>query len=225
MAEAGCTLATVQAAADAAGRLFPLSLGSEGTCQIGGNLSTNAGGVNVIRYGMARELVLGLEVVLADGRVWNGLRTLRKDNTGYDLKQALPRRRGQSRDHHGRGAAPVRPPARAGHRVCGGAVARGRGGPCWRMARSRFAELISSFELLAGGCVDAAATHLEGVRNPLDTRAPWYVLAELAWSLPDGLNAAAEAWLADAFEADLCSTRPWRRARRSGRCCGGCARS
>ena len=79
----------MQAAAEAAGRLFPLSLGSEGTCQIGGNLSTNAGGVNVIRYGMARELVLGLEVVLADGRVWNGLRTLRKDNTGYDLKQVF----------------------------------------------------------------------------------------------------------------------------------------
>ena len=70
VAEAGCTLAAVQAAAEAAGRLFPLSLGSEGTCQIGGNLSSNAGGVNVIRYGMAREMVLGLEVVLADGRVW-----------------------------------------------------------------------------------------------------------------------------------------------------------
>ena len=87
MAEAGCPLTAVQAAAETAGRLFPLSLGSEGTCQIGGNLSTNAGGVSVIRYGMARDLVLGLEVVLADGRIWNGLRTLRKDNTGYDLKQ------------------------------------------------------------------------------------------------------------------------------------------
>ena len=70
-----------------AGRLFPLSLAAEGSCQIGGNLSTNAGGVNVLRYGNARELVLGLEVVLPDGRVWNGLRGLRKDNTGYDLKQ------------------------------------------------------------------------------------------------------------------------------------------
>ena len=87
VAEAGCTLAAIQEAAAAAGRLFPLSLGSEGTCQIGGNLATNAGGVNVLRYGMARDLVLGLEVVLADGRVWDGLRSLRKDNTGYDLKQ------------------------------------------------------------------------------------------------------------------------------------------
>ena len=87
VAEAGCLLADVQREAEGAGRLFPLSLGAEGSCRIGGNLSTNAGGVNVLRYGMTRELVLGLEVVLADGRVWNGLSALRKDNTGYDLKQ------------------------------------------------------------------------------------------------------------------------------------------
>ncbi len=84
--EAGCILANIQQAADTADRLFPLSLGAEGTCQIGGNLSTNAGGTAVLRYGNARDLVLGLEVVLADGQIWNGLRTLRKDNTGYDLK-------------------------------------------------------------------------------------------------------------------------------------------
>src|SRR5687767_15766019 len=86
-AEAGCVLAAVQSATAAAGRLFPLSLAAEGSCQIGGNLSTNAGGVNVLRYGNAREQVLGLEVVLPDGRVWDGLRGLCKDNTGYDLKQ------------------------------------------------------------------------------------------------------------------------------------------
>ena len=85
--EAGCVLAEVQNAAREAGRLFPLSLAAEGSCQIGGNLSTNAGGTAVLRYGNARELVLGLEVVLASGEVWNGLRRLRKDNTGYDLKQ------------------------------------------------------------------------------------------------------------------------------------------
>ncbi len=84
--EAGCTLSEAQAAADAADRLFPLSLGSEGTAQIGGNLSTNAGGTAVLRYGMMRDLVLGLEVVLADGRVLHGLKSLRKDNTGYDVK-------------------------------------------------------------------------------------------------------------------------------------------
>src|SRR5579875_2679253 len=85
--EAGCILAEVQRAAAAADRLFPLSLGAAGSCQIGGNLSTNAGGIAVLRYGNARELTLGLEVVLPDGRVWDGLRGLRKDNTGYDLKQ------------------------------------------------------------------------------------------------------------------------------------------
>src|SRR5262245_16567157 len=87
VAEAGCILADVQQAAGAVERFFPLSLGSEGSCQIGGNLSTNAGGTNVLRYGMMRDLVLGLEVVLADGRVLESLSPLRKDNTGYDIKQ------------------------------------------------------------------------------------------------------------------------------------------
>ena len=86
-AEAGCVLADIQRAASDAGRLFALSLGAEGSCQIGGNLSTNAGGVNVLRYGNARDQVLGIEAVLPDGRVWHGLRGLRKDNSGYDLKQ------------------------------------------------------------------------------------------------------------------------------------------
>ena len=85
--EAGVVLERVQEAAAEHDRLFPLALGAQGTCQIGGNLSSNAGGVNVLRYGMARDLVLGLEVVLADGQIWHGLRALRKDNTGYDLKQ------------------------------------------------------------------------------------------------------------------------------------------
>ncbi|NQV85253.1 MAG: FAD-binding oxidoreductase, partial [Rhodospirillales bacterium] len=84
--EAGCILANIQIAAENAERLFPLSLGAEGTCQIGGNLSTNAGGVQVLRYGNTRDLALGIEVVLPDGRIWDGLRSLRKDNTGYDLK-------------------------------------------------------------------------------------------------------------------------------------------
>src|SRR5579859_5603389 len=84
--ECGCTLAEAQAAARTVDRLFPLSLGSEGTAQIGGNLSTNAGGTAVLRYGMMRDLVLGLEVVLADGRMVSGLKSLRKDNTGYDVK-------------------------------------------------------------------------------------------------------------------------------------------
>ncbi|MGH6620698.1 MAG: FAD-binding oxidoreductase, partial [Alphaproteobacteria bacterium] len=86
-AEAGCILQEIQRAAAEADRLFPLSLGAQGSCQIGGNLSTNAGGVNVLRYGNTRDLVLGLQVVLPDGRLWDGMRALRKDNTGYDMKQ------------------------------------------------------------------------------------------------------------------------------------------
>jgi FAD/FMN-containing dehydrogenase len=202
VAEAGCTLAAVQAAAAAAGRLFPLSLGSEGTCQIGGNLAANAGGVNVIRYGMAKELVLGLEVVLPDGRVWNGLRTLRKDNTGYDLKQLYLGSEGSLGIIT---AASLRLFARPRERVT---VFAAVASPevavrLLRHAKDRFAELISSFELMAGGCVDAGAKHLEGVRNPLETRSAWYVLVELAWSLPEGLAAATEAWLGDALEAGL----------------------
>ena len=85
--DAGCILSDLQDAASEVDRLFPLSLAAEGSCQIGGNLSTNAGGTQVLRYGNTRNLVLGLEVVLPDGRIWDGLRELRKDNTGYDLKQ------------------------------------------------------------------------------------------------------------------------------------------
>ncbi len=87
IAEAGCVLAAVQQVAAENDRLFPLSLAAEGSCQIGGNLSANAGGIHVLRYGNSRDLVLGLEVVTAEGEIWDGLRGLRKDNTGYDLKQ------------------------------------------------------------------------------------------------------------------------------------------
>ena len=202
VAEAGCTLAAVQAAAEAAGRLFPLSLGSEGTCQIGGNLSSNAGGVNVIRYGMARELVLGLEVVLADGRVWSGLRTLRKDNTGYDLKQCFLGAEGSLGIIT---AASLRLFARPRERVTlFAAVASPEDAiSLLTHGKDRFAETISSFELMAAGCVEAAFTHLQGVRDPLETKAPWYVLVELAWSLPHGLADAAEGWLGEALEAGL----------------------
>ena len=136
VAEAGCTLAAVQAAAEAADGLFPLSLGSEGTCRIGGNLSTNAGGVSVIRYGMARELVLGLEVVLADGRVWNGLRTLRKDNTGYDLKQLFLGAEGSLGIVTAASLRLFARPARAGHPVRRRRLARGGGDPAGTTPRT-----------------------------------------------------------------------------------------
>jgi FAD/FMN-containing dehydrogenase len=177
--EAGCVLAEVQRAADEAGRLFPLSLAAEGSCQIGGNLSTNAGGVNVLRYGNARELVLGLEVVLPDGRVWDGLRGLRKDNTGYDLKQLFLGAEGTL----GVITAAVlrlypRPSAAATAWI---ALESPREAVELLAAlRSRLGERISAFELVSRACLEAVLAHVADLRDPLLAPHPWYVLAQLA---------------------------------------------
>jgi FAD/FMN-containing dehydrogenase len=202
VAEAGCVLAEVQAAAEAAGRLFPLSLGAEGSCRIGGNLSTNAGGVNVLRYGMARDLVLGLEVVLADGRVWHGLSPLRKDNTGYDLKQLFLGAEGTLGIIT---AAALRlvPLPRESVTLWLGIDRPATALALLRLFQSELGELISSFELLTRFGVEAAARHLPGVRRPLDGEHPWHVLIELAWSFREGLRERAEAVLADAVEQGL----------------------
>ena len=198
--DAGCVLAAVQQAAEEAGRLFPLSLAAEGSCQIGGNLSTNAGGVNVLRYGTAREQVLGLEVVLADGRVWDGLRALRKDNTGYDLKQLFLGAEGTL----GIITAAVlrlfpRPSAtatawialdspRAAVELLGG-------------LRERLGERLSAFELASRACVEAVLAHSPGLQDPLAATHPWYVLAELGDSGdPAALRERVESALADCAE-------------------------
>jgi FAD/FMN-containing dehydrogenase len=177
--EAGCVLAAVQAAAAAAGRLFPVSLAAEGSCQIGGNLSTNAGGVNVLRYGMARDQVLGLEVVLPDGRIWNGLRALRKDNTGYDLKQLFLGAEGTL----GVITAAVlrlhpKPTATATAWI---AVESPRAAvELLSKLRERLGDLLSAFELISRNCLEAVVTHAPGTQDPLAAVHPWYVLAELA---------------------------------------------
>src|SRR5687767_15899967 len=175
--EAGCVLAAVQRAADEAGRLFPLSLAAEGSCQIGGNLSTNAGGVNVLRYGSAREQVLGLEVVLPDGRVWNGLRGLRKDNTGYDLKQLFLGAEGTL----GVITAAVlrlypKPTASATAWI---AV----DGPRQAVRllselRARLGDRLSAFELVSRSCLEAVLGFSPDAQDPLAAVYPWYVLAE-----------------------------------------------
>jgi FAD/FMN-containing dehydrogenase len=197
--EAGCVLQAVQDAAAEVNRLFPLSLGAQGSCQIGGNLSSNAGGVNVLRYGMARALVLGLEVVLVDGRIWNGLRALRKDNTGYDLKQlfigaegtlgvitaAVLRLLPRPRERQTAWLAVPSPQAAV---------------ELLALVRDRLGETISSFELMAGPAVDLVVRYLPGARMPLDQPAPWYVLAEIAWSLEEGLAARLEEVLARAIK-------------------------
>jgi FAD/FMN-containing dehydrogenase len=175
--EAGCVLAAVQKAAEDAGRLFPLSLAAEGSCQIGGNLSTNAGGVNVLRYGNAREQVLGLEVVLPDGRIWHGLRGLRKDNTGYDLKQLFLGAEGTL----GVITAAVlrlypRPSATATAWV---AVETPRQAvELLAELRKKLGDRVSAFELVSRECLEAVLAHVPGTKDPLKEKKPWYVLAE-----------------------------------------------
>ncbi len=202
VAEAGCVLARVQEAAAAVGRLFPLSLGAEGSCRIGGNLSTNAGGVNVLRYGMARDLVLGLEVVLADGRVWSALSPLRKDNTGYDLKQLFIGAEGTLGIIT---AAALRlvPAPRERVTLWLGIDAPARAVELLRRFQNELGDLITSFELLTAFGVAAAARHLPGVRRPLAGDHPWHVLIEAAWTFADGLRERVEAVVATALEEGL----------------------
>jgi FAD/FMN-containing dehydrogenase len=198
--EAGCVLAAVQRAAEEAGRLFPLSLAAEGSCQIGGNLSTNAGGVNVLRYGTAREQVLGLEVVLPDGRVWDGLRALRKDNTGYDLKQLFLGAEGTL----GIITAAVlrlfpRPTATATAWI---ALDSPRAAvELLALLRERIGDRLSAFELISRACLEAVLAHSPEVQDPLDAVHPWYVLAEFGDSgATDLLRERVESVLGDSAE-------------------------
>jgi FAD/FMN-containing dehydrogenase len=201
--EAGCILETLQGVADQHGRFFPLSLGAQGSCEIGGNLSTNAGGTAVLRYGNTRELVLGLEVVLADGRVWNGLRGLRKDNTGYDLKHLFVGAEGTL----GIITAAVlklfpKPRSRATAFVAiedpaAAVTLLGK-------LRESCGERITGYELIARVCVDLVLKHMPATRDPLPTRHPWYVLVELSDSAPgDAVGELLEASLGEAAEGGL----------------------
>lgn len=202
-AESGVTLAQVQAVAQTANRLFPLSLASEGSCQVGGVVSTNAGGVQVLRYGNTRELVLGLEVVLPDGRIWNGLRALRKDNTGYDLKQLFIGAEGTlgivtaatlklfpcplvTRTAWLAVPDPAAAVALLGHM-------RGRAG-----------DRLTAFEMVSRVSLDLVLQHIPGARDPLPAAHPWYVLAELSDTCTDtDLAALMDALLAEALESNV----------------------
>jgi len=178
-AEAGCILAQVQGAAAAAGRFFPLSVGSEGSCQIGGNLSTNAGGLNVLRYGMMRDLVLGLEVVLADGRLLPLLSTLRKDNTGYDICRLFLGAEG-TLGVITAASLKLFPQVRS-TATAFVAIAEPRAAVTL-LARLREAsgDCVSSFELIPRIAVELTAAHIPGVSDPLGDHHPWYVLCELS---------------------------------------------
>ena len=177
--EAGCVLANIQRAADEAGRLFPLSLAAEGSCQIGGNLSTNAGGVNVLRYGNAREQVLGLEVVLPDGRVWNGLRALRKDNTGYDLKQLFLGAEG-TLGVITAAVLKLHPKPAASATAWIALQSPAHAVALLAQLHARLGERISAFELVSRRCLEAVLAHAPATRDPLPRAHPWYVLAEIA---------------------------------------------
>ena len=176
--EAGCTLAEAQAAAREAERLFPLSLGSEGTAQIGGNLSTNAGGTAVLRYGMMRDLVLGLEVVLADGRVLESLKGLRKDNTGYDVKSLFVGAEGTLGVITAACLKLFPQPADAATALVGIDSPRHALDLLARL-RTAAGDQVTSFELMPRLAVELTVKHITGVADPLQQNTPWYLLIEL----------------------------------------------
>ena len=200
--EAGVTLKRAQDAAEAAGRLFPLSLASEGSCTIGGNLSTNAGGTAVLAYGNARDLCMGLEVVLPDGRIWNGLRQLRKDNTGYDLKNLFIGAEGTL----GIITAAVlklfpMPAARATAFL---AVPSPEAAlELLNAAKAGAGGTLTTFELMPRVGLDFVLRHAAGARDPLSGPSPWYVLMEVSAQVPAGLDEAVETFLGEALEKGI----------------------
>ena len=202
IAEAGCVLADVQAAAAAADRLFPLSLGSEGSCQLGGNLSTNAGGTAVLRYGMMRDLVLGLEVVLPDGRVLDALKSLRKDNTGYDLRDLFIGAEGTLGIIT---AAAIKLFSRPATIVTAFAAVPSPQAAVALLSRLRAAsgDLVSTFELIPRIGIDLVTQHIPQTSDPFEERCEWYVLIEIGGGRhASGLRDAMESELAAALEAN-----------------------
>ena len=198
--EAGCILADIHDAANQHARFFPLNLGARGSCQIGGNLATNAGGINVLRYGNARDLVLGLEVVLADGRIWNGLNALRKNNTGYDLKNLFIGSEGTlgiitAATLKLFPAPRTRVVALAGLKDVDAAI------ELLSSLRVASSDRLTTFELMAGSAVQSAVKHIHGQTDPLRRQHLWYVLV-VADSTADepALRQQVEKCLAKALE-------------------------
>jgi FAD/FMN-containing dehydrogenase len=203
--EAGVVLAKAQEAASAAGRLFPLSLGAEGSCTIGGNLSTNAGGTGALAYGVARDLVLGIECVLADGRILNALNKLKKDNTGYDLKNLFIGAEGTL----GIVTAAVLklfPAPKTVETAFVGVPSPQAALALLDLVQARSNRAATSFEVMSGLAMTFALRHGPGVRDPLAAPHPWYVLVELSSAartdLRTTLEGALEAGVARGVVAD-----------------------
>jgi len=203
IADAGVTLAGVQQAAADAGRLFPLSLGAEGTATAGGVVSTNAGGVHVLKYGATRALTLGLEAVLPDGEIFNGLSTLRKDNTGYDLKSLLVGAEGTL----GIVTAVAFQlfPALNSREVCLAGIPDAQAAvTLLSRLRAATGDRVIAFELIGRFGLELVTRHIPDTRDPLDAPHPWYVLIEVASSEPGAdLRNSLESGLAAAMEDDL----------------------
>jgi FAD/FMN-containing dehydrogenase len=186
--DAGCILQTIQEEAERHDRLFPLSLGSQGSCQIGGNLSTNAGGTQVLAYGNMRQLCLGLEVVLPTGEIWNGLRKLKKDNTGYDLRDLFIGAEGTLGVITG--AVLKLFPRPRGHQVAFAGLDSAEAAlRLFECASAVCGSSLTGFELMARIGVEFTVRHIPGVREPLDEAYPWYALIDISTS--DSTEAAA----------------------------------
>ncbi|WP_026618490.1 FAD/FMN-containing dehydrogenase [Ensifer sp. WSM1721] len=203
VADAGCILADIQKAADDIDRLFPLSLGSEGSARIGGNLSTNAGGTAVLAYGNMRQLCLGLEVVLPTGEIWDGLRRLKKDNTGYDLRDLFIGAEGTLGVITG--AVLKLFPKPRGHQVAFAGVKSVEDAlALFERASSLCGPALTGFELMPRLGIEFTTRHIHGVRDPLETAHPWYALIDI--STPDSAESAErmvesllETGIADGF--------------------------
>ncbi|MCW9033642.1 MAG: FAD-binding oxidoreductase [Rhodospirillales bacterium] len=201
--ESGVILASIQAAAEDTGFLFPLSLGAEGSCLIGGNLATNAGGVNVLRYGNSRELVLGLEVVLADGRIWNGLRGLRKDNTGYDLKHLFMGSEG-TLGIITKAVLKLFPYPKTKETALLALPGLDEAAQIFSASKENMGDSLSAFELISHTALSLTTKHISGIKAPFENVHAQYVLIEFT-SPQEGSNLrdSVEAFLGGIFEQGL----------------------
>ena len=200
--EAGATLHEAREAAAGAGRLFPMSLASEGSCTIGGLISTNAGGTAVLRYGTMRALVLGIEAVLPNGEIFRGLKRLRKDNTGYDLKQLLIGAEGTLGVVTAASLKLFAQPASRAVAVAGLKTPQAAV-ELLALAKRESGEAIDAFELMSRQAVDFVLKNIPGLREPLQDRHPWYVLVETVSGEADGAQAVLERVMGAAIEAGL----------------------